>query len=61
VTTFALIHGAWHGAWCWERLLAPLRERGHGVIAVDLPSDDTGHFPMIAAPGVLADALSSCA
>jgi pimeloyl-ACP methyl ester carboxylesterase len=40
VTTFALIHGAWHGAWCWERLLAPLRERGHGVIAVDLPSDD---------------------
>ena len=38
--TFILIHGAWHGAWCWERLVAPLRERGHGAIAVDLPSDD---------------------
>jgi len=40
VTTFALLHGAWHGAWCWERLIEPLRERGHGAVAVDLPSDD---------------------
>jgi pimeloyl-ACP methyl ester carboxylesterase len=40
VTTFALLHGAWHGAWCWERLIEPLRERGHGAIAVDLPCDD---------------------
>ena len=40
VTTFALVHGAWHGAWCWERLIEPLRERGHGAIAVDLPCDD---------------------
>ena len=40
MTTFALVHGAWHGAWCWERLLAPLADRGHGAIAVDLPGDD---------------------
>ena len=40
MTTFALLHGAWHGAWCWERLIEPLRERGHGAIAVDLPCDD---------------------
>ncbi len=40
MTTFALVHGAWHGAWCWERLLAPLEARGHGVIAVDLPAED---------------------
>jgi pimeloyl-ACP methyl ester carboxylesterase len=40
VTTFALLHGAWHGAWCWERLIEPLRERGHGAVAVDLPCDD---------------------
>ena len=40
MTTFALAHGAWHGAWCWERLLEPLRKRGHGAVAVDLPSDD---------------------
>jgi pimeloyl-ACP methyl ester carboxylesterase len=40
VTTFGLVHGAWHGAWCWESL-APLLERaGHGVVAMDLPIDD---------------------
>ena len=40
MTTFALLHGAWHGAWSWERLLAPLEERGHGALAIDLPIDD---------------------
>ena len=40
MTTFALLHGAWHGAWCWERLLGPLERRGHGAVAVDLPAED---------------------
>lgn len=40
MTTFALVHGAWHGAWCWQRLTPELEERGHHVIAVDLPCDD---------------------
>jgi len=40
MTTFALVHGAWHGAWCWERLVEPLERRGHGALAIDLPVDD---------------------
>jgi pimeloyl-ACP methyl ester carboxylesterase len=40
VTTFGLIHGAWHGAWCWERLVPELERLGHRAIAVDLPCDD---------------------
>ena len=40
MTTFALVHGAWHGAWCWDRLIPELENRGHSVIAMDLPSDD---------------------
>ena len=36
---FALVHGAWHGAWCWERTIAELGARGHRAIAMDLPSD----------------------
>ncbi|MGH0032917.1 MAG: alpha/beta fold hydrolase [Myxococcota bacterium] len=44
MATFLLIHGAWHGAWCWERLVPLLRERGHRVAAIDLPAhgDDRG-------------------
>lgn len=40
MTTFGLVHGAWHGAWCWEPLQAALDERGHDSVAVDLPCDD---------------------
>ncbi len=29
--TFVLLHGAWHGGWCWEHVAAPLRARGHRV------------------------------
>jgi len=42
MTTFALVHGAWHGAWCWERLAPLLRAGGHEVVAVDLPCADVG-------------------
>ena len=38
--TFALVHGAWHGAWCWDRLGPRLTEAGHRVVAVDLPCED---------------------
>ena len=31
-----LVHGSWHGPWCWEKLVPLLREQGHPVIAVDL-------------------------
>jgi pimeloyl-ACP methyl ester carboxylesterase len=40
MSTFALVHGAWHGAWCWERLTPELEARGHRVVAPDLPSED---------------------
>jgi pimeloyl-ACP methyl ester carboxylesterase len=40
VTTFALVHGAWHGAWCWARVTPLLERRGHRVVAPDLPSED---------------------
>lgn len=40
VSTFVLVHGAWHGAWCWERLVPELEIRGHAAIAMDLPVED---------------------
>ena len=39
MSTFVLVHGAWHGAWCWERLIPELTERGHQALAMDLPCD----------------------
>src|SRR5205807_1207149 len=56
VKTFGLIHGAWHGAWCWEPLVAELERRGHRAMAVDLPCDDPAATTMDNAK-LVADAL----
>ncbi len=39
---YVLVHGAWHGGWCWERVARELASRGHDVAAPDLPSDEPG-------------------
>jgi pimeloyl-ACP methyl ester carboxylesterase len=31
--TFVLVHGAWHGGWCWRRVCDLLEKRGHKVFA----------------------------
>src|SRR5690606_23810589 len=36
--TILLVHGAWHGAWCWDRLRDVLEARGRRVEVVDLPT-----------------------
>jgi pimeloyl-ACP methyl ester carboxylesterase len=40
VATFVLAHGAWHGAWVWDKLRGELAARGHHSIAMDLPVSD---------------------
>jgi pimeloyl-ACP methyl ester carboxylesterase len=34
--TFVLVHGAWHGGWCWKKLTPLLRAAGHSVYAPTL-------------------------
>jgi len=34
---FVLIHGGFHGAWCWSRVIPELERLGHHAIAIDLP------------------------
>ncbi len=34
--TFVLVHGAWHGGWCWRRVADALERRGHKVFAPSL-------------------------
>jgi len=38
MSTFVLVHGSWHGAWCWYKVIARLQAAGHRVMAPDLPS-----------------------
>jgi pimeloyl-ACP methyl ester carboxylesterase len=39
-----LVHGAWHGAWCWEPVVKGLASEGIAALAIDLPGHgaDTG-------------------
>lgn len=40
MATFVLIHGAGDSGWYWHLVAAELLERGHAVVAPDLPADD---------------------
>lgn len=33
MSTFVLVHGGWHGAWCWSRVVPLLQGEGHEVLA----------------------------
>ena len=34
--TFVLVHGSWHGGWCWRRVADRLEKHGHKVFAPTL-------------------------
>lgn len=42
-TTFVLVHGAWHGAWCWDKLVPILRAGGAKVVTIDYPGHGDDH------------------
>jgi pimeloyl-ACP methyl ester carboxylesterase len=42
---FVLVHGAWHGGWCFRRLADELERRGHVVVTPDLPCEEVGLTP----------------
>ena len=36
MATFVLVHGAWHGGWCWQKVIPLLESAGHEVYAPTL-------------------------
>jgi pimeloyl-ACP methyl ester carboxylesterase len=50
MATFVLVHGAFHGGWCWRDVAAKLREAGHEVVAPTLTG--LGERSHLAAPTV---------
>ena len=53
--TVVLVHGAWHGAWCWDLVVRRLDDAGVPNVAVDNPSvelkstlhDDADHVRLV--------------
>jgi pimeloyl-ACP methyl ester carboxylesterase len=45
MAAYLLIHGAWHGAWCWDSTAEALRAAGHDVTAIDLPGHGNDSTP----------------
>ena len=41
MTHYILIHGSWHGAWCWHKVADRLTANGHTVDVPDLPCHGT--------------------
>lgn len=46
MASFVLIHGAWHGGWCWQRVTPLLEAAGHRVWAPDLPGLGSDRTPL---------------
>ncbi len=40
---FVLVHGGFHGAWCWDRMTPELEQLGHTTLAIDLPGCNERH------------------
>ncbi len=45
MSTYLLIHGAWHGGWCWHKVVPLLEAKGHRVLAPDLPGHGDNKTP----------------
>jgi thioesterase domain-containing protein len=50
MTSFVLVHGAWHGGWCWQRVLPLLRSARHVAHAVTLTG--CGERAHLLTPGI---------
>jgi pimeloyl-ACP methyl ester carboxylesterase len=53
MANFVLVHGAWHGGWCWQRVTAALQAQGHRVHALTLTG--LGERAHLLAPSITLD------
>lgn len=49
-SAYVLVHGSWHGAWCWARVLPLLRQAGHVAHAITLSG--VGERAHLMGPGI---------
>ena len=53
MANFVLVHGAWHGGWCWQRVASGLQQHGHRVHVVTLTG--LGERAHLLAPAITLD------
>jgi pimeloyl-ACP methyl ester carboxylesterase len=46
MTPVLLVHGAWHGSWCWAKLVSLLQQNGLNAIPLDLPGRAGDEAPL---------------
>jgi pimeloyl-ACP methyl ester carboxylesterase len=46
MSVFVLVHGAWYGAWCWNKVIPILEHSGHTTIAPDMPAHGKDQTPI---------------
>ena len=46
MSCYVLVHGASHGAWCWNKVVPLLQQYGHTVTAPDLPGHGRDRTPL---------------
>jgi len=46
MSTYVLVHGSWHGGWCWEKIVPLLERAGHVARAPDLPGHGDDKTPI---------------
>ena len=55
---FLFLHGSWHGAWCWYKVLPHIEAAGHSAVAIDLPG--RGRSPATPAMVGMDRAVGAC-
>ena len=54
MATFVLVHGAWHGGWCWWKVAPILQQAGHSVYTPSLTGlGDRAHLASLMPPALL--------
>lgn len=57
MSSFVLVHGSWHGGWCWHKIVARLERAGHRALAPDLPGHGRDRQPLA---GITLDDYVRC-